>query len=69
MITLAGSLLEGSFSLIWWVGYAIVDRDPDYVVVGEGRTISFEFNYKDVSQRKKLWQNIELKPGDTLVVP
>jgi NagD protein len=23
-------------------GYAIVDRDPDYVVVGEGRTISFE---------------------------
>src|ERR1700724_681615 len=23
-------------------GYAIVDRDPDYVVVGEGRTINFE---------------------------
>ncbi|RUL87146.1 HAD-IIA family hydrolase [Tautonia sociabilis] len=23
-------------------GYAIVDRDPDYVIVGEGRTISFE---------------------------
>ena len=23
-------------------GYAIVDRDPDYVVVGEGRTITFE---------------------------
>src|SRR5215813_8297751 len=23
-------------------GYAVVDRDPDYVVVGEGRTISFE---------------------------
>jgi NagD protein len=23
-------------------GYAIVDRDPDYVVVGEGRTFSFE---------------------------
>jgi len=23
-------------------GYAIVDHDPDYVVVGEGRTISFE---------------------------
>ena len=23
-------------------GYAIVDQDPDYVVVGEGRTISFE---------------------------
>src|SRR5688572_12814939 len=23
-------------------GYSIVDRDPDYVVVGEGRTINFE---------------------------
>src|SRR6266478_6188598 len=23
-------------------GYAIVDREPDYVVVGEGRTITFE---------------------------
>ncbi len=23
-------------------GYAIVDRDPDYVVVGEGRTLTFE---------------------------
>src|SRR5436305_12519075 len=23
-------------------GYAVVDRDPDYVVVGEGRTFSFE---------------------------
>src|SRR5207248_9091018 len=23
-------------------GYAVVDRDPDYVVVGEGRTLSFE---------------------------
>jgi NagD protein len=23
-------------------GYTIVDRDPDYVVVGEGRTLSFE---------------------------
>jgi NagD protein len=23
-------------------GYAVVDRDPDYVVVGEGRTLNFE---------------------------
>jgi NagD protein len=23
-------------------GYAIVDRDPDYIVVGEGRTLNFE---------------------------
>lgn len=25
-------------------GYAIVDRDPDYVVVGEGRTLNFEMS-------------------------
>jgi len=24
------------------VGYAVVDKDPDYVVVGEGRTLNFE---------------------------
>jgi NagD protein len=23
-------------------GYAVVDKDPDYVVIGEGRTVSFE---------------------------
>jgi polysaccharide export outer membrane protein len=34
-----------------------------------GRQISIEFNYKDVSRSKSLWQNIELKPGDTVVVP
>jgi polysaccharide export outer membrane protein len=32
-----------------------------------GRTASFPFNYKDI--RKSLPQNIELKPGDTVVVP
>jgi polysaccharide export outer membrane protein len=34
-----------------------------------GRKISLPFNYKDVSAGKKLEQNIELKPGDTVVVP
>ena len=34
-----------------------------------GQTLSYEFNYKDVAQRKRLTQNIELKPGDTLLVP
>jgi polysaccharide export outer membrane protein len=32
-----------------------------------GRESSFAFNYKDI--RKNLKQNIELKPGDTVVVP
>ena len=34
-----------------------------------GRQISLQFNYKDVAAGKKLEQNIELKPGDTVVVP
>jgi polysaccharide biosynthesis/export protein len=34
-----------------------------------GRQISLSFNYKDVASGKKLEQNIELKPGDTVVVP
>ncbi|MBY0496918.1 MAG: polysaccharide export protein [Cyanobacteria bacterium] len=34
-----------------------------------GRQISLPFNYKDVAAGKKLQQNIELKPGDTVVVP
>src|SRR5262245_59862240 len=32
----------GLLSALHENGYAIVDKDPDYVVVGEGRTISFE---------------------------
>ena len=34
-----------------------------------GRQISLAFNYKDVASGKKLQQNIDLKPGDTVVVP
>jgi polysaccharide export outer membrane protein len=34
-----------------------------------GRQVSHKFNYKDVSQGKNLKQNIELKPGDTVIVP
>ena len=34
-----------------------------------GRQISLPFNYKDIAAGKKLQQNIELKPGDTVVVP
>jgi hypothetical protein len=31
--------------------------------------VSFKFNYKEVISGKKLAQNIELKPGDTIIVP
>lgn len=34
-----------------------------------GKQISLKFNYKDVAAGKNLRQNIELKPGDTVVVP
>jgi polysaccharide export outer membrane protein len=34
-----------------------------------GQPTSFTFNYRDVSRRKNLQQNIELKPGDTIIVP
>ena len=33
------------------------------------RPVSMVFSYKDVIARKNLKQNIELKPGDTVVVP
>jgi polysaccharide export outer membrane protein len=34
-----------------------------------GKTVRFLFNYKDVLDGKNLKQNIELKPGDTVIVP
>ena len=37
--------------------------------IENGRQFALKFNYKDVQKGKKLEQNIELKPGDTIVVP
>lgn len=34
-----------------------------------GKQVALKFNYKDVANGKNLQQNIELKPGDTVVVP
>jgi polysaccharide export outer membrane protein len=34
-----------------------------------GKPMAYSFNYKDVLKRKNLKQNIDLKPGDTVVVP
>ena len=34
-----------------------------------GRQTAFRFNYNDVRKGKNLKQNIELKPGDTIIVP
>ena len=37
--------------------------------VENGKPVSYPFNYKDVTKRKNLKQNIVLKPGDTVIVP
>ena len=34
-----------------------------------GKLTSFKFNYKEVLNQRKLEQNIELKPGDSVLVP
>ena len=34
----------------------------------KNRTVSYTFNYNDVSRGKSLKQNLELRPGDTIVV-
>ena len=58
LISLAGGLKD----------YA--DRKNILIVRTEnGRPMSYLFNYKDVVSRKNLEQNIELKPGDTIIVP
>jgi polysaccharide export outer membrane protein len=58
LIALAGGLRE----------YA--DAKRIVIVRSEsGRQTSFAFNYKDAASRRNLKQNIELKPGDTVIVP
>jgi polysaccharide export outer membrane protein len=39
------------------------------VRIENGKQAAFKFNYKEVLKQQKLAQNIELKPGDTVVVP
>jgi polysaccharide export outer membrane protein len=34
-----------------------------------GRQVAYKFNYKDFSKGRNLKQNIELKPGDQVIVP
>jgi polysaccharide export outer membrane protein len=34
-----------------------------------GKPVNFKFNYKEVVEQKNLQQNIDLKPGDTVIVP
>jgi polysaccharide export outer membrane protein len=34
-----------------------------------GKTVALPFNYEEVMEGKRLQQNIELRPGDTIIVP
>ena len=58
LIAAAGGVLEYAKS----EDIVIIRREP-------GQMVSFTFNYKDVLKKKNLHQNIDLKPGDTVVVP
>lgn len=35
----------------------------------KGKPVTYKFNYKDVVNQKNLLQNIELRPGDSVMVP
>jgi polysaccharide export outer membrane protein len=48
--------------------YAKADK-ISIVRTENGKPVSFRFNYKEVLAGKKLAQNIELRPGDTIIVP
>jgi polysaccharide export outer membrane protein len=58
LITIAGGVAEYADK-----GKIIVLRNEN------GKQSTFRFNYQDVTKGKNLAQNIELKPGDTVVVP
>jgi polysaccharide export outer membrane protein len=58
LISLAGGLKDYADSK-----KIVIIRNED------GKAMSYPFNYKDVISRKSLTQNIELKPGDTVIVP
>ena len=58
LITMAGGILE----------YAD-EKNIAILRTENGRAISLRFNYDEVKKRKKLEQNVALKPGDTVIVP
>ena len=58
LIATAGGLLEYAKG----DEVVIIRREP-------GQIVSFSFKYKEVMRGKNLHQNIDLKPGDTVVVP
>ena len=58
LISMAGGLLEFADS-----------KNILIMRTENGQQKAYPFNYKDVLNKKNLKQNIELKPGDTVIVP
>lgn len=52
-------------------GFSQFAKEKDVYVLrtDNGRQVTIPFNYKEVIRGKRADQNIELKPGDTIVVP
>jgi polysaccharide biosynthesis/export protein len=44
-------------------------KNISVIRVGDGKQSVFEFNYQELLKKRYLTQNIELAPGDTVVVP
>ncbi len=71
----AYSLLGGGTTVLQLISMAgglqeYADEKNIIVVRTENaRQFSYRFNYRDLTKRINLKQNIELKPGDTVVVP
>jgi polysaccharide export outer membrane protein len=59
LISIAGGLAD----------YAKTEKITVVRMESNGKPVSYRFNYKEVTDQKKLAQNIELKPGDTVIVP
>jgi polysaccharide export outer membrane protein len=58
LLAIAGGVLE----------YAD-DKNIAIMRTENGKPVSLRFNYDQVKKRKNLEQNIQLKPGDTIIVP
>ncbi len=58
LLAIAGGVLE----------YAD-DKNIAIMRTENGRPVSLRFNYDQVKKRRNLEQNIQLKPGDTIIVP
>lgn len=65
LIAMAGGLTEFAKSK----DIVIMRPDSAGTVRPAGQPVMYKFNYKEVLGRRNLQQNIELKPGDTVIVP